>query len=474
MPALSQLPLPVELIHEVIRHLCASSDCPTCLQTDLSSICASSRLLNAIATPCLYAAPVLVSSHNADDESPSPYEQHLHALRKTVASAPALGALVQHLQFAHEEPATALLWKDVVSATPQLRTVSGVETYFPEDEGSSDAAAAAFAALSGLSRLRTAVLHDETLSDRSLASLFNAWSSLETLALGSIIADGSSYADLAALSSTRLKHLYLTDFDLDYTRPAERADALAGLPPLETLSIDYTSGFTLDGVARFLSRSARHAAGLRTLEFRRQMRQDNPLSDLSAVLAAAPALRRLDVALAVYAKDGHHALDDDLPLLRSAELRELSYATIYAAADLAAADSSAAPAVERLLIASLPSLPQLQTLRVGTAIKTREDAPRAHPWTALRDEADSDASVLTTDPAALGRNGKRVLLVLDDDVKLEMPAQRISELKRGLGRGAVVCAVSGEEEQEAGAGAGAEAAAEAEEAAEAKECAGAQ
>jgi len=49
-----------------------------------------------------------------------------------------------------------------------------------------------------------------------------------------------------------------------------------------------------------------------------------------------------------------------------------------------------------------------------------------------------------------------------------VPAQRISELKRGLGRGAVVCAVSGEEEQEA------EAEAEAEEAAEAKDCAGTQ
>ncbi|KAI5845944.1 hypothetical protein BZA05DRAFT_447692 [Tricharina praecox] len=452
MSSLSQLPLPAELIHEVIRHLHDSSDCPTCLQTDLSAICSSSSILSAIATPYLYANPVLVSSHDDDsEESSSSYERRLFALQQTVSKTSALGALVQHLQFSHEQPTTATLWKDVVSATPHLRTLSGVETFFPdadEEEFDSDAASSSFAALSGLTRLQTAVVHDETLTDLSLASLFASWPSLETLALGSVIADDSRYSDLATLSRTKLKHLYFTDFDLDYTRPSERDDALAALPPLKTLSIDYTFGFTLLSVSRFLSQSPLHAARLRNLEFRRQMRKDNTLSDLSATLAAAPNLQSLDVALSVYSKDEsatHYYSLDDLPLLQSTSLRALSYSTIYATPDLAIADSG--DDFERLLIASLPALPKLEKLCVGTVVKTREDALGVNMWTALRDEVERVGSVLTTDPEALGKGGKRVLLVVEDEVKMEMAAERMSELKRGLGRGGVVCAVSGPEEE---------------------------
>jgi len=448
--SLSQLPLPAELIHEVIRHLRASSDCPACLQTDLSSISSSSRILNAIATPYLYATPVLVSSHDDDEESSSSYERRLLALQKTVASAPPLGAFVQHLQFSHEEPATETLWKHVVSSTPHLCTLSGIETFFPdadEEDSGIDSSPCSFSALSSLSHLQTAVLHDETLADQPLSTLFTSWPSLQTLALGSIIADESRYSDLAALASTKLKHLYFTDFDLDYSRPSERDDALAALPPLETLSIDYTFGFTLRSISRFLSQSPRHGATLQTLEFRRQMRKDNSLSDLADALAAAPNMQKLDVALSVYSKDesAPHSSLEDMGLLQSAELRELSYVTIYATPDVAASDSG--DAFERLLVASLSSLPKLEKLSVGTAVKTREDAPGAQIWVALREEAEREGSVLTADPEAIGKDGKRVLLVVEDEVRMEMAAERMSEIKRGMGRGEVVCAVAGPEEE---------------------------
>ncbi|KAA8896073.1 hypothetical protein FN846DRAFT_966527 [Sphaerosporella brunnea] len=447
MSSVSTLPIPPELVHQIIRHITVSSDCPSCLQADLSSLTASSRVLKAIATPYLYSS-ITLSSHHGDSAS---YSRRMRALQRTLFTTN-YGRHVINLQLSPFDETTVSLWASITKSTPNLHTLYGVENFFCQDsdvesslsdeDGDSDSAA--LSALIGLSQLRTAVLHDEILPI-PLEYLLSNWKNAHILVLGAIVAEGSRFSALpAAVSATAVKELYFHDFELEYEEKTERDDALASLPPLEVLGINDTFGFTLSGLSRFLQQSPAHAQRLQKLEFTRQQRRANPLFDMISVLSSATSLKSVDISLKAFSTDPVCSFPEEV--LASNSLEELSYRTIHASSGVS---SSAESDFERLAINSLSSntlLPKLRKLTVACKPHADEEQQQQEAWATLRKECTREGGVLTQDPAELGKNGKRVLLVVEEDVALPTVAMdRVLEMKRGA-EGAVVCAVADAEE----------------------------
>lgn len=427
----SSLPVPPEIVHEIIRHLTLTSDCSSCLQTDLSALAASSKILSAIATPYLYSSITLHTAHDAPE--PAAYERRLTSLLHTLQST-SNGALIRHLQFSRSQPATADLWSSIVALTPNLHSLHGIDSLFsPHDDPDEDAQTLAADALLALSHLRKAALYQETLPC-PLSSLLSAWSSVETLALGEIVADDSTFQDLAHLSPS-IKSLFFHDFDLDYSRPEERDDALATLPPaLATLAIDYSLGFSLDGVARYLAQTPAHANTLKNLEFHNQLRRNNPVRALKQCLAAAAGLKRLALSLTRYPAD----IAEQPEFLESASLEVLEWRGIYTTPAAAAGGNDE---FLHTLISSLGGMPRLRVLRVGCEVRGAE----VDMFCALREECERAGSVVTMDAMEVGKGGKRVFVEFDA-VGGTAGAERALGMKFGTGVEGGVCAVVKEEE----------------------------
>lgn len=448
MPAASRLPVPLEIVHEVIRHLRLSSTCSSCLQTDLAALCASSRALNAVATPYLYSSINLATLHNQ-----ASYTARLHSLLDTLSTAGHLAGHVRSLQLSHLEPATKECWSKLVVCTPNLRVLQGVDSFFPPDADYADADEAGHdfeaamqivAALQKLTAFQKMVLHQEVSPVRLSQLLGNGrcWPQLHTLALGCVVAEGSTFSDLSVLGAQKhLEHLFFYDVDLDYATPTEADDALAHLPPLRTLSIQYSLGFSLDGVARFLRQSPAHARRLHALEFRHQLRHANSPVGVAAVLREAVSLRKLNLSLTRRGCAVEQLPDRDLA---SASLEELVWTGVYNSPEAyrASAPDGRFDDFVALVIASLPQLPALRRFVVGVEICGVDPDPLV--FAALRAECARDASPLTLDPAELGaKPGKRVLLELLQAVE-RCNARQIEEMKHGVleaARDAPPCAV---------------------------------
>jgi hypothetical protein len=442
MSSVSRLPIPAELIHEIIRHLTVSSDCPSCLQADLSALAASSQVLNAIATPYLYSSITLSADHGEHHR----YDRRLRVLLRTLKNT-TFGRHVKNLQFSPWEEETGELWASITALTPNLETLYGVEHFFPsalidalEPDECTELGAAAVTALTGLSYLRKAVLHDEVLTV-PLERLLENWKKVEVLVLGAVIADGSRFPTLAAAISPSVRELYFHDFDVDYHDQRERDDALALLPPLEVLGISDTLGFTLSGVARLLRQSPLHAQRLHKLEFIRQLRRSSPLSSLAEVLAEGTSLKTVDIALKCYSSDPAEPFPTQL--LASTSLEELSYRVMHspqsAVTDAAAAREAA---FEVWLLDSLKAgaLPKLNKLTVGNEPRASVSSDELPPlWTRLKTECERQQGVMTMDPEQLGKDGKRVLLVVEEEMPAAVAANRVVEMKRGAERGAALC-----------------------------------
>ena len=442
MQAASRLPVPLELVHEVIGHLRLSSTCSSCLQTDLAALCASSRALNAVATPYLYSSINLATLHNQ-----ASYAARLHSLLDTLSAAGHLAGHVKSLQLSHLEPATKECWTKLIACTPNLRLLQGVDNFFPPDGDYADAdetgddfeaAMQVVTALQKLAGLEKVVLHQEVSPVRlsQLLGSGSCWPQLHTLALGCVVAEGSTFSDLSVLGAQKhLQHLFFYDLDLDYATPTEADDALARLPPLRTLSIQYSLGFSLDGVARFLRQSPAHAGRLHTLEFLYQLRHTNSRAGVAAVLREAVGLRKLNLSLT---RHGRAAEQQPDCCLASASLEELVWVGVYNSPEAyrASVPDGCFDDFVALVIASLPQLPALRRFAVGVEICGVDPDPLV--FAALRAECARDASPLTLDPAELGgkrgKRGKRVKRVLLELIQtVEMcNARQIEEMKHGV------------------------------------------
>ncbi|KAF8244681.1 hypothetical protein K440DRAFT_609120 [Wilcoxina mikolae CBS 423.85] len=448
MAAVSRLPVPPEIVHEILRHLSLSSDCASCLQTDLAALSLSSKVLHAIATPYLYSSINLATLHDS-----STYEHRLHSLLHTLSSSQ-LGEHVQHLQLSHSEESTEKLWAKIAARTPNLRILQGVETFFPteSDDDDEDHATESARALQGLRNLRKLVVHQEELPVR-LSQLLGSWPELESLVIGDITADGSSFSDLSALGGGKLRELFFYDFDLDYATPEERDDAIASLPALETLEIEYSLGFSLSGVTRFLQQSSAHANRLKSLAFRQQLRRGNSAKAVAEVLEAAQGLRKLDLSLIRYGNDAVGEMPEEG--LASQTLEELEWRGIYASHEAAASGNDE---FVHLLVNSLHQLPRLARLAVGHEIRGRAGAEgeELQMFGALRTECDREGSVLTEDAEEIGKNGKRILLVVQEAGKGENWSERVAEMKRGVAgaEGTPMCAGGKDGEMSDGEGDG--------------------
>jgi len=320
-----------------------------------------------------------------------------------------------------------------------------VETLFPtesedddSEEGAEESAEESARTLQGLRSLRKLVMHQEELPIR-LSQLLDSWPELNSLVIGDLTADGSSFSDLSALGGGKLNELFFYDFDLDYATPEERDDALASLPALEMLGIQYSLGFSLSGVTRFLQQSPAHADRLKTLVFRQQLRRGNSAKAVAEMLEAAQGLRKLDLSLVRYGNDVVEEMPEEG--LASQTLEELEWRGIYASHEAAANGDDE---FVHLLVNSLHQLPKLGKLTVGHEIRGRSiaEGEELQLFASLRTECDREGSVLTEDVEEIGKNGKRVLLVVQEAGKGENWSEKVAEMKRGVAgvEGTPVCA----------------------------------
>ncbi|KAI5806970.1 hypothetical protein EDC01DRAFT_637660 [Geopyxis carbonaria] len=382
----TKMPIPTEIVHLIINELEKSSDCRTCLQQELSAVARTSRYFCNIATPYLYSNICLRSHSDIDpDERTDKYEKKVGLLKRTLDETPYLATLVKKLRFDHElENATMNLWTSVVSQTPNLEILQGVNKFFQDAEVQEDddvrrsENARVLNVLSKLPKLSQAVMHLEALPC-NLSTLLGHWPRLETLVLGDVQDAGDnededediecSYSDLIkALESPdgfrkSLKNVYLHDCDLDFSSSKERDLLLPSMPALDRLGVNKSQGIYLSGVSSFLLQSPVHSQQLHTLDFHGQPRDKNSLTDIVNLLQHAKGLKNLSLNLVTWPEDGVD--EDPEELLASSSLEVLNWTATYKwfPGRVLQEDKQFYELLERSLKAK--ALPKLKTMTLG-------------------------------------------------------------------------------------------------------------
>jgi hypothetical protein len=402
------LPIPPELVYNILDNLVRSSECSSCLQTDLAALCASSKLLRKFATPYLYRAINLTTLHDKDT-----YAYRQNALIRTLSTT-SHGIHTHNLLL---PPTVPNKWLQIATHTPNLRSIQGVDTFFPEDHDEDEINTATN--LLATLPLKILILHSEELPVR-LHTLLTP--TIETLVLGELFAEESSFNDLRALAGNNLKEVIFHDFDVDYDTARERDDVLASLPAMESLVIDYTLGFSLSGVIRYLQQSKVHATKLKNFEFKQQLRSGNSLKDIATMISCAKGLQTLRMSLIKYPNDPVSEGPED-GFIASDTLEEIEWTAINSAPD------GSEDQFLRLVLDSLPHLPNLK--RVAMFDETRGGSGAE----AVGLEKEGYVFLREGEEVEQGEK-RRVIYVVDAGRKT---TERISEMKSGVKGEELVC-----------------------------------
>lgn len=367
--------LPIEIATLILDALSSSHECPACAQNDLFALTLVSRSVSAIATQQLYSAITLRPHDTAT------YESRISVLKNTLASQPVLASYVRRLRFSHElAETTRANWPSVVTLTPNLSVLQGVDTFFPEvDSDEEDAGDGTLdgnvGALCALPRLSQAVIHHEVMPC-AVSTLLRSWQSLKTLVIGNIATSydhddaDCSFSDLSygLQSCTKLRNIYFHDCDLEWSSTEERrAGVWSSLPPLERLGIEYSLGesFSLPAITEWLSSGRRIAETLHTLDFHRQLRSGGGVREFAELLAVAKGLKRVSISLTWTAKDEPDSMG---VVFRSSTLQEMRFVVSYMKVSGRQSGAGGEEEFEEVMMRSLKTpgaLPELRMLTVG-------------------------------------------------------------------------------------------------------------